>query len=161
MKAIATLAAAAALVTLAGCDRFGGGGQAGNAANAATANTAAAGGGKESGGNAAAPAADAAAGGKLAEGGGAIAASSSGIVLDRAYLMGRWADAGEDCSKATELTSDGRFITPAGGEALWNLDGDRLTVTGNRTVIMRIVPIDQNTITVVNQDGSLGRSTRC
>ena len=29
------------------------------------------------------------------------------------------------------------------------------------TNTLRIVPIDQNTMNVVNADGSLGRSTRC
>jgi len=162
MKAMAIAAAAAALVALAGCDRLGGGG----GANAGKANEAAgneAAGGKDGGGNAAAPAAEAAdaAGGKLNEGGGAIAASANGIVLDRTYLIGRWTNYGEDCSKATELTADARYLPPSGGEALWNLDGDRLTITGDRTVRMRIVPVDQNTITVVNEDGSLGRSIRC
>jgi hypothetical protein len=159
MKARTISAAAAALVALAGCDRLGTGGNANyGAANGAGGNETAR--GKDGGGNAAAPAADAA-GGKLNEGGGAIPASANGIVLDRTYLLGRWANYGEDCSEATELTADARYLPPSGGEALWNLDGDRLTITGDRTVTMRIVPVDQNTITVINEDGSLGRSTRC
>ena len=157
MRAMAILAAAAALTALAGCDRVGiGGGAAGNGAANAAAGNASAGMGA---GNDSAPAV--AAGGKLNEGGGAVPAAANGIVLDRAYLLGRWADYGDDCSKASELTADGRYLPPSGGEALWNLDGDRLTITGDRTVQMRIVPIDQNTITVVNEDESLGRSIRC
>jgi hypothetical protein len=154
MKGIAILAASAALVTLAGCDKLGigGGGTKGNASANATA------------ANSAAPAANASAdagGGKLNEGGGATPAGASGTVnLDRTYLMGRWTDDG-DCSNVIEFTQDGRFIAANGGTGLWNLAGDQLTMTGNATATIQIVPIDQNTMTVVNADGSLGRSTRC
>jgi hypothetical protein len=158
MKAMATLAAAAALATLAGCNPLGIGGNMGNgAANEAAGNNAA-GNKDDGGGNAAAPAADA--GGKLNEGGGAVPAAASGVVLDRTFIMGRWTD-NEDCDNAIEFTQDGRFITAQGRGGLWNLDGDRLTLSGRDTGTMRIVPIDQDTITVVNEDGSLGRSTRC
>jgi hypothetical protein len=34
-------------------------------------------------------------------------------------------------------------------------------MTSRQTLTIRIVPIDQNTMTVINADGSLGRSTRC
>ena len=156
MKAIAILAGAAALVTLAGCDRLGGGRTAGNAAN---------GSGNASTGNAAgadanqAQGADAE-GGKLNEGGGAVPAASGPVQLDRAYIMGRWTD-DEDCDSVIEFAQDGRFIAANGGTGLWNLDGDELTMSGRETATLRIVPIDQNTMTVVNADGSLGRSTRC
>jgi hypothetical protein len=157
MKVIAILAAAAALVTLAGCERLGiGGGSANNSANAAAGN--AAGGGKEAGaGNSAAPAADAGKDPAAA----ATPAAAGGVVLDRTFMMGRWADAGEDCGEAIEFTQDGRFVAGNGGTGLWNLEGDRLTMTGRDTATIRIVPIDQDTITVINADGSLGRSTRC
>ncbi|HEV2817807.1 MAG TPA: hypothetical protein VGW40_11390 [Allosphingosinicella sp.] len=154
MRATATLAAAAALAALAGCNQLGaGGGNANNgSANAAADNVSA------GGGNAAAPAADA--GGKLNEGGGATPAAASGIVLDRAFLVGRWTDV-EDCGNAIEFTQDGRFIAANGGTGLWNLEGDELTMSGADTATIRIVPIDRDTITVVNPDRSLGRSTRC
>jgi hypothetical protein len=160
MRALAILTAAAAL---AGCNQLGIGGNAannGSAANQAAGNAAAD--GKDSGGNQVAGSASAADDGKLNAGGGAIPAAANGIVLDRTYLLGRWADFGDDCSRATEVTADGRFLTPAGDEALWNLEGSEMTMSGNaQTITMRIVPVDQDTITVVNQDGSLGRSTRC
>jgi hypothetical protein len=151
MKAIAILAATAALVTLAGCDRLRGGGGANTSANAATPAPAA--------GN---QAQGADAGGKPADGGGAIPASSTGgpVQLDRTFVMGRWTDDG-DCSNAIEFTQDGRFITAEGGTGLWNLERDELTMTGQQTATIRISPIDQNTMTVINADGSLGRSTRC
>jgi hypothetical protein len=157
MKGIAILAAGAAMLTLAGCNKFGvsanttANGAAGNAATAKPADDAAA---NQSG----AQTADA---GKLNQGGGAIPASSSGAVqLDRTYIMGRWTD-DDDCSKAIEFTQDGRFIAMDGTTGLWNLDGNELTVTGQSTIHFRIAPIDQNVMTVVNDDGSLGRSTRC
>jgi hypothetical protein len=157
MRGIAILAAAAALVTLAGCDRLRGGATAANDSVNASVN--------QAGGNqAAAPGADGA-GGKLNEGGGAVPAASAGPVqLDRAFLVGRWSDDG-DCSAdgdtVIEFTGDARFIAADGGTGLWNLDGDELTMTGRDTITVQIVPIDRNTMTVVNADRSLGRSTRC
>jgi len=159
MRAIAILAATAALVTLAGCDRLGGG-TAGNAANGS--GNASTGANAGEGANQAQGAGDA--GGKLNEGGGAVPAASGPVQLDRAYLLGRWtddSDCGSEASNLIEFTQDGRFLAANGGTGLWNLDGDELTMTGRETATIRIVPIDQNTMTVVNADGSLGRSTRC
>lgn len=155
MRAIATVAAAAALVTLAGCDRLRGGGATANNATNASGNASA--GAQPQGNQAGAQGADA---GKLNEGGGAVPAASGTVQLDRTYLMGRWTD-DEDCSNVIEFAQDGRFIAANGGTGLWNLDGDRLTMSGRATATLRIVPIDQDTMTVVNADGSLGRSTRC
>jgi hypothetical protein len=53
------------------------------------------------------------------------------------------------------------FYGLGGGVGLWNLDGDELTLTGARTATVRVVPVNQDTMTVINADGSLGRSTRC
>jgi hypothetical protein len=155
MKGIAILAATAALVGLAGCNKIGG--SANTSANAATSNAAApaAAGATNQAGTQSADA------GKLNSGGGAVPASSSGAVtLDRAFLMGRWTD-DNDCNNVIAFNQDGGFVAANGGTGLWNLDGDWLTLTGNQTARLRIVPIDQNTITVVHTDGSLGRSTRC
>ena len=157
MKGIAIMAASAALLTLAGCNRIGINGNA--TANGATGNAAAAKPADSAAANQAAPqTADA---GKLNAGGGAIPATSSGAVaLDRTYMMGRWTD-NDDCNDVIEFTQDGRFIAANGGTGLWNLAGDRLTMSGNGTIVIQVVPIDQNTITIVKSDGSLGRSTRC
>ena len=155
MKVLA-LASAAVLITLAGCNQRGGSAN-DSSANAAAGNES---GGKDSaGGNSAAPAASAdASGGK--DTGGAAPASTGSATLDRAFVVGRWSDNG-DCSDVIEFTQDGRFITANGAGGLWNLDGDRLTMTGRATATIRLAPIDQNTMTVINADGSLGRSTRC
>jgi hypothetical protein len=160
MRAIATLTAAAAMLALTGCDRLGIGGAnaAGNeTANASANQTADSGGGKDPAGAAGEAGKDPA--------GGAIQASAGGPPpLDRDYIIGRWTDDG-DCSnsgQAAEFGADGSFAAANGGGGLWHLDGDRLTMTGPAgTNTLRIVPVDQDTMTVINPDGSLGRSTRC
>jgi hypothetical protein len=155
MKGIAILAATAAMLTLAGCNR---GGTGANASANAAGNASAA---KPADGAANQAATQTADAGKLNEGGGAIPASSSGPVrLDRTYMMGRWTD-DNDCDNAIEFNQDGGFVAANGGTGLWNLEGDRLTMTGRDTATIRVSPIDQNTMTVINGDGSLGRSTRC
>jgi hypothetical protein len=157
MKVLASVVSAAIIVALAGCNQLGAGG--GNASGNSASNGSAgnASGDKDPAGNSAAPAADASGGKDPAS---ATPASSGAVNLDRTYVMGRWTDDG-NCGNAIEFTQDGRFITASGGGGLWNLDGDRLTMTGRATATIRIVPVDQNTMTVVNTDGSLGRSTRC
>jgi len=155
MRGIAILAATAALLALAGCNRAG---TSGNSSANAAGNSAAA---KPAGADANQAAAQSADAGKLNEGGGAIPATSTGPVqLDRAYMLGRWTDDG-DCSKAVQFNQDGRYVNADGTPGLWNLDGSRLTLTGDATITFRLSPIDQNTITVIHDDGSLGRSTRC
>ena len=163
MKAIGILAAAAALAALTACDQLGIGNMTGIA------------GGNEAAGNEAAANASA---GKPADGGNQFAAdpgaglggkdpvgatqagSQANIGLDRAYVMGRWTDDG-DCDNAVDFLPDGRLIASNGREGLWNLAGDRLTLTVDSTITLQVVPIDQNVMNVVNPDGSLGRSTRC
>jgi len=156
MRVFASFAAVAALITLTACDRMGiGGGTANQTANS-SGNASGEAGKDPAGGNATA----AAPGGK--DPAGAVPASSSGApVLDRAYIAGAWTDT-PDCSDAAEFHQDGTFTAANGGGGLWNLDGDQLTMSGpGGTVVMRIAPIDQDTMNVVNPDGSLGRSTRC
>ena len=138
MKGIAILAATAAMLSLAGCNRIGVGTN--MSANAATGNATAAKPADAAANQAAAQSADA---GKLNAGGGAVPASSSGTVtLDRAYMMGRWTD-DNDCSNVIEFNQDGGFVAANGGTGLWNLDGDRLTMTGRDTATIRISPIDR------------------
>lgn len=90
----------------------------------------------------------------------AVRAPAPDVVLDRAFLIGFWTD-DDDCSNVIEFSGDGGFIVANGGTGRWKLAGDRLTMTGTSTATIRIVPIDRDTITVVHEDGSLGRSTRC
>ena len=152
MRAMASLTLAAALMALTACDRLGFGG--GNVSNA-SAN--ASGDKGPDGNNQVAAASD----GSKDPASTATPASSTGApALDRAYIVGRWTD-NDDCGVAAEFAADGRFFANNGAQGLWNLQGDRLTMTGSTTLTLQIVPIDQDTMNVVNPDGSLGRSTRC
>ena len=149
------MSAAAALLALTACERLGiGGGDAANASANGSAN-ASADADKDPAANQAAAAA-----GSKDPAVGAVPAAAGGAALDRNYIVGRWTDNG-DCSVAVEFGMDGRFTANTGAGGLWNLDGDRLTMSGSETLTLQIVPIDQNTMNVVNPDGSLGRSTRC
>ncbi len=80
--------------------------------------------------------------------------------LDRAFLVGRWTDTG-DCNNATEFAQGGQFQTSSGASGQWSLAGDQLTLMGGQRLTMQVVIVDQNTINIVNPDGSVGRSTRC
>lgn len=147
-------AAAAAIFGLTACDALGLGGEkneGGNAANTAATNTA------TTDANAAAPA-----GGKdpAAAGGGEAGAAFTGEV-NRQFLIGRWTDT-NDCNSTVEFLADSTFTVPGGGGGIWALDGDRLTFQGeNGSRSARVQAIDANTITLLQDDGSLGRSTRC
>ena len=88
------------------------------------------------------------------------AAAPDQVSLDTDFMIGRWTDDG-DCADAVEFAADGIFRTPEGAVGRWLLEGDRLTVSGSSTLTMRIVPVDDDTINVINPDGGLGRSTRC
>lgn len=77
---------------------------------------------------------------------------------DEAYLVGRWTS---DGACGSTFDSDGSFTAIDGGRGLWSMAGDRLTLTGNSTLVLQVVPIDTNTMTLVNPDGSLIRATRC
>ena len=80
--------------------------------------------------------------------------------LDSAYLVGRWTSAGEgDCSSS--FNNDGTFTARDGGRGMWELAGDRLTLTGTSTVTLQVVPVDANAMTLVQADGSLVRAVRC
>ena len=80
--------------------------------------------------------------------------------LDANYFVGRWSSDGEsDCNSS--FNNDGTFTANDGRTGYWRLDGDRLTLTGNTTLTLQVAPIDQNTMTLVNPDGSLIRATRC
>jgi hypothetical protein len=82
------------------------------------------------------------------------------VSLDSDFLIGRWTD-DDNCSDAVEFAADGVFHTPDGSIGHWSLTGDRLTVTGAGTLTMQIVPVDDDTINVINAQGGEGRSIRC
>jgi hypothetical protein len=82
------------------------------------------------------------------------------IAVDASYLVGRWrGDNDNDCGSS--FNSDGSWSERNGGVGSWSLSGDRLTLAANSTIVMQVVPVDANTMTLVQPDGSLVRANRC
>jgi hypothetical protein len=164
MKFIATLATAAALVSLGACDRLSPSGQSASTEKARTAPAQRAGPNAVQASSRNLPANNGPANGEgLAGNPNAIPTSSTLTpTVDRAFLIGRWTDA-RDCREAGQFTADGRYTNTAGQNAAWTLEGDQLTLTfeGAAPRSLRVSAADQNTLNVVNPDGSTGRSTRC
>jgi hypothetical protein len=78
--------------------------------------------------------------------------------IDSTYLVGRWTS---DANCASSFNSDGSFTFQDGSRGLWNLAGDRLTLSGNSTMILQVLPIDANNMTLVQPNGATMRVTRC
>ncbi|HWT11143.1 MAG TPA: hypothetical protein VN231_00145 [Allosphingosinicella sp.] len=167
---------AAALLALGGCDRLGmaggadedrisgnivGGGAAPGTAAPATATAQGDAGVTTSrsfaglgGGKAGAP------GGKDPAAAAAVPTASAGGVPP-ARLVGRWTDDG-DCKHDVEFRPDGTFRSYTGGEGRWALAGDLLTLTGGGgTFRLRLQSVGDDAMMTVNEQGTLGRSTRC
>lgn len=163
MKFAAALAASAALVSLGACDRLSTSGQSASA-NKAQTPAQKAGPNAVRVSNSGLPAASGPAAGQgLAGNPNAIPASSTLTpTVDRAFLIGRWTDA-HDCNEAGQFTADGRYTNTAGRSAAWALEGDQLTLSfeGAAPRMLRVSAADQNTLNVINPDGTAGRSTRC
>lgn len=88
-------------------------------------------------------------------------ASAAAPPVERDYIVGAWTD-GDDCAAAVSFAGDGTFATADGGAGLWGLDGAELVLAGAGGVrTLRITPVDQDTMDVVNEDGSRGTSIRC
>ncbi|HTU09731.1 MAG TPA: hypothetical protein VMG08_02435 [Allosphingosinicella sp.] len=166
MKFIPSLAAAAALLGLGACDRLSPSGQSAANEKARTAPSQ-----QQTGPNAvqasstsSLPATNGQPDGQgLAGNPNAIPATSTLTpTVDRAFLIGRWTDA-RDCHESGQFTADGRYINTAGQTAAWTLEGDQLTLTfdGAPPRTLRVSAADQNSLNVINPDGSTGRSTRC
>lgn len=83
-----------------------------------------------------------------------------GLRVDAAYLVGAWSDR-EDCGQRIVFRGDGRFVNPDGSSGTWRLNGDALSLTGTRTIVIRLVPRSRNETIVVQANGSLGYSQRC
>ena len=82
------------------------------------------------------------------------------MTVDAAYIVGRWhGDNDADCGSS--FNSDGSWTERGGGNGTWSLSGDRLTLTGVTTLVLQVVPVDANTMTLVQPDGSLVRAIRC
>lgn len=83
-----------------------------------------------------------------------------GIRVDADFLTGRWSDQ-QDCSVQIDFRADGNFVNQDGSHGTWRMHGDALTLSGNGTITVRIVPRSRDEINVVNPDGSIGYSRRC
>ena len=164
MKLVTTLAATAALVSLSACNQAPSSGQSASAEKAKSRPTQSAGPNAIQASATGLPAHSAGPNGQgLAGNPNAIPASSTLTpAVDRAFLIGRWTD-GRDCHESGEFSADGRYTNTAGQNAAWALAGDQLTLTfdGASPRTLRVSAADQNTLNVVNPDGSTGRSTRC
>jgi len=164
MKFVTTLAAAAALLSLGACNRAPTNGQTATTEKAKSQPPRASGPNAIQASAAGLPAHSAGPNGQgLAGNPNAIPASSTLTpAVDRAFLIGRWTD-GRDCHEAGQFTADGRYTNTAGQSAAWTLEGDQLTLTfdGAAPRTVRVSAADQNSLNVVNPDGSTGRSTRC
>lgn len=164
MKLVNILAAAAAMLGLAACDRLSTSGQSASGEKARPAPAQKAGPNAVRASSTALPAPNAPAAGQgLAGNPNAIPATSTLTpTVDRAFLIGRWTDA-RDCRESGQFTADGHYTNTAGQNAAWTLEGDRLTLTfeGATPRTLQVSAADQNTLNVVNPDGSTGRSTRC
>jgi len=88
-------------------------------------------------------------------------AAAAAPPVERDYIVGAWTE-GDDCAAAISFAGDGTFATADGGAGLWGLDGAELVLAGAGGVrTLRITPVDQDTMEMVNEDGSRGTSIRC
>jgi hypothetical protein len=89
----------------------------------------------------------------------ASAAKPGGVT--RSWFAGNWTDT-SDCADAGRFEGNGTYRLADGTRGMWNIVDGRLVVqhAGGRSAL-RLRRIDQDTVEVVNEDGSVGRSTRC
>lgn len=81
--------------------------------------------------------------------------------VTRAWFAGRWTDTG-DCAQAGNFAANGIYLLADGTRGMWNIVDGKLVVqhAGGRGAV-GIRRLDDDTVEVVNEDGSVGRSTRC
>jgi hypothetical protein len=85
--------------------------------------------------------------------------ATGGATLTRDYVVGRWTNTG-DCADAIEFRADGGMAGPFGEDARWELRGDQLFMVGNPDPL-RIVVVDERTMTTTGPSGNARRATRC
>lgn len=81
--------------------------------------------------------------------------------VTREWFVGSWTDT-SDCDQAGEFSDDGRYELADGTRGMWNVREGRLIVQrpGGRNEV-RLRRVDDDTVNVLNADGSIGRSIRC
>lgn len=81
--------------------------------------------------------------------------------IDPSMLVGRWGDNGS-CAQVIEFFANGTFRAANGGTGNWRIDGDRLTMSGDRGItVLRVSALGRGRLAIVNPDGSRGTSQRC
>jgi len=82
-------------------------------------------------------------------------------IVNRGWFAGRWTDSG-DCNDAGRFSPDGTFVLADGARGMWNVRGSKLVIqgTGGRSEL-QLRRIGDDTIEVLDADGTPGRSTRC
>jgi len=91
----------------------------------------------------------------------AAAPAQRAIPVTAAALVGRWGDNG-DCRRLVVFRADGTFRSYTGGEGIWRLAGNRLTMTGANGSFVRVVErIDRVRLRLTGPNGVAGVSQRC
>ena len=81
--------------------------------------------------------------------------------VTRTWFAGKWTDSG-DCADAGRFEPNGTYLLADGTRGMWSVQDGRLVVqhkAGRHALRMR--RIDQDTVELANEDGTVGRSTRC
>jgi hypothetical protein len=91
----------------------------------------------------------------------APAATPKAGEVTRGWFAGRWTDSG-DCADAGQFAENGTYLLADGTRGMWNIQDGRLVVqhSGGRSAL-KLRRVDEDSVEVVNEDGSKGRSTRC
>lgn len=78
-----------------------------------------------------------------------------------AFLIGTWGDNG-DCSTTITYNADGSFRMADGATGRWALEGDRVTMSGERgDFSVQVAKGNENQLMIGQPDGSFGISQRC
>jgi hypothetical protein len=87
--------------------------------------------------------------------------TASDDAVTPAFLVGRWGDNG-DCTSVVTYNADGTFQMRDGSTGRWTLDGDRLTMSGERGDFgVQIAKGNENQLLIGQPDGCFGISQRC
>jgi hypothetical protein len=77
------------------------------------------------------------------------------------FLVGAWGDNG-DCSSTITYNADGTFRMQDGSTGAWTLEGDRVTMTGERGAFsVQVAKGNDRQLLIGQPDGGFGISQRC
>lgn len=77
------------------------------------------------------------------------------------FLVGAWGDNG-DCNSTITYNADGSFRMQDGSTGTWTLEGDRVTMSGERGDFgVQVAKGNDNQLLIGQPDGSFGTSQRC